>query len=350
MSDAVPHLPRALVVLAVLHLAALLGEAIAPCSPREQVRELAYAPPTRLHFIDASGRWLATPFVYGARFEGGALREDPRHAFPVRLFARGASYRLADFVPADRHLVGVEAPGRLFLLGTDRYGRDVFSRLVVGARLSLFAGLLATLLAIGLGATIGALSGFFGGPLDAVLSWLTNVCLSLPLVYLLLAARSLLPLDMDPAHAFAVTAALIGAVAWGRPALLVRAVVRAERGRDYVLSARACGATPLRLLWRHVAPQATGVLVTQAALLAPRSVLAEITLSFLGLGVSEPAASWGTLAAGMVPPGIVMSHWWLAAPLAAIVALFALYDRVARDLEALPAVGRLVVERRTEAC
>ena len=296
-----------------------------------------------------SGRWHATPFVYTARFEGGASREDPRQAFPVRLLARGVRYRLAGLIPAERQtgrggarspLLAWHGPLRPRRLLAPRRRRPP----------ALFAGLLATLLAIGLGATIGALSGFFGGPLDAVLSWLTNVCLSLPLVYLLLAARSLLPLDMDSTHAFAVTAALIGAVAWGRPALLVRAVVRAERGRDYVLSARACGATPLRLLWRHVAPQTTGVVVTQAALLAPRSVLAEITLSFLGLGVSEPAASWGTLAAGMVPPSIVMSHWWLAAPLAAIAALFALYDRVARDLEALPAVRRLVVERRTEAC
>jgi peptide/nickel transport system permease protein len=338
MSERSRRVPGALVVLASLHVLALFGEAIAPCSPNTQLRSLPYAPPTRMHLVDAAGRWHAVPFVHAR--ERGQVIADQSRAFPLRLLVHGASYRLAGLVPCDRHLLGVDAPAHLFLLGTDRYGRDVFSRLVVGARLSLFAGLLATLLAIGLGAAIGGLSGFFGGPLDAILSWVTSVSLSLPLIYLLLGARSLLPLDMDPARAFVTTAGLIGLIAWGRPALLVRAFVRSERERDYVLAARACGASPVRLLWRHLAPQAVGIVVTQAALMAPRSVLAEITLSFLGLGVSEPTASWGTLAAGMLPPGNVLSHWWLAAPLGAIAGLFALYDRVARDLERRPADRR----------
>jgi peptide/nickel transport system permease protein len=317
-------LPPAVVVLLALHGLALLADPLAPYAPDQQNRELSYAPPTRLHLQDAEGRWHLMPFIYS----GQGMRP-----VPLRLFPRGATYRLAGLLKWDRHLFGVAEPGQLFLLGTDRYGRDVLSRLIVGARLSLFAGLLAAALALGLGIVVGGTAGFYGGWMDGVLTWGINVCLSLPWLYLLLAARSLLPLDLPPAGGFLLTAALIGAVGWARPATLIRAVTLAERERDYVLAAQSCGASNFRLLARHVLPQAVGVLVTQAALMAPRYVLAEITLSFLGLGVSEPTASWGTLTAGMMPLGLVVSHWWLAAPLAAIAGMFALYDRAARELE-----------------
>jgi peptide/nickel transport system permease protein len=338
----------ALVALVALHLAALLADPLAPYAAAEQHRELSYAPPTRLHLVDAAGRWHVVPFVYAPEAADGAVAGDRTRAWPLRLFPRSAPYRLAGVIQFDRRLFGVDQPAHVFLLGTDRYGRDVFSRLVLGARLSLFAGLIATLLALVLGVLVGGVAGFFGGWLDGALNWLTNVCLSLPWIYLLLTARSLLPLDIPPGRAFVATAVLIGVVGWARPAVLVRAVARAERSRDYVLAARSCGASPLRLLARHVLPQAAGVVVTQAALMAPRFVLAEITLSLLGLGVSEPAASWGTLAAAMIPPGQVLTHWWLGAPLAAIAALFALYDRAARDLERLPVPARRLIRYAAE--
>lgn len=336
-------LPLAGLLLIALHLAALLADPIAPYSATEQRRDLSYSPPTAIRLRDASGRWHAWPFVDAPRHVGDSLaarRSDEGTTVPVRLFVTGTPYRLLGLIPARRHLFGVDFPARIALLGTDRYGRDVFSRVVVGARLSLFAGAIAAGLSIALGLLVGAVAGFYGGWPDAVLSWLAGVCLSLPWTYLLLAARSLLPLDLPPTSAFLVTAVLIGAVGWARPAFLVRAVTAAERGRGYVEAARSCGASDARILARHVLPQAIGVVTTQAAMLAPRFVLAEITLSFLGLGVSDPTPSWGTLAAAMIPPGLVLSHWWLATPLVAVVGVFALYDRVARELELMPTTGR----------
>lgn len=326
--------PPAIVLLLALHGLALLAEPVAPAAADRQHRDYSYAPPTALRFRDAEGRWR-WPFIYPWRpaAVSGAFIEDRSRPVPVRLFLRGAPYRLAGIVKWDRHLLGVAEPAQIFLLGADRYGRDVLSRLIVGARLSLFAGLIAAALALGLGIVVGATAGFYGGRVDGALSWCLTVCLSLPWIYLLLAARSLLPLDLPPARSFLLTAMLIGAVGWARPATLVRAATIGERGRDYVAAARGCGASDFRLLTRHVLPQAIGVVATQGAMMAPRYVLAEITLSFLGLGVSEPAVSWGTLTAAMMPPGLLSSHWWLATPLAAIVGMFALYDRAAREIE-----------------
>ncbi|HEY3381197.1 MAG TPA: ABC transporter permease [Vicinamibacterales bacterium] len=343
--------PNAVMALLALHALVLFADPLAPDAPDRQHRDLALAPPTRLHFVDTAGRWHLRPLVYPFWMDPAsrAPREDPSRAMPLQLWSRGAPYRLGGLVGWDRHLLGVDEPARLFLLGTDRYGRDLLSRLVIGARPTLYAGLMATVIALGLGIVIGTVAGYHGGWLDGVLMWLTDACLSLPWFYLLLALRSLLPLDLSPVRTFLLTAGLVGAVGWARPARLIRAVVLSERDGDHVLAARSCGATAFRVLARHVMPQAIGVAVTQAALLAPRYVLAEITLSFLGLGVAEPTASWGTLTAGMIPPGLVLSHWWLAAPLGAIVAVVALYDRAARDIEKMPRFGR-APRPTAEAC
>jgi len=330
--------PGAIVLLAALHLAVLSAEFFAPCAPDQQHRDAPYAPPTRIHVVDAAGAWHAVPFVYApAGTPGADAREDTSRRFPLRLLAAGPGYRLAGLVPARRRLVSVDPPARLFVLGTDRFGRDLWSRLIVGARYSLFAGLLAAALALGVGGLIGGTAGYAGGWADDALMWAADLFMSLPWVYLLLAARSLLPLDLSPSVALVATAALMGAIGWARPARIIRSAVASWRSSDDALAARAIGATPVRIVARHLVPLAAGVLVTQAALAVPRFVLAEITLSFLGLGAPEPAPSWGTLAAGMIPPGLVASHWWLAAPLAAMVFVFVLYDRAALALERPPA-------------
>jgi peptide/nickel transport system permease protein len=334
--------PGAIIVLLAVHVLAAGADVIAPYPPDEQHRDASYAPPTRIHFADAAGTWHAVPFVYQAT-DG---REDTTHPFSLRFFAAGPAYRLAGLVPVRRRLVGVDAPAHLFLLGTDRFGRDLWSRLVIGARYSLLAGILAAGLALGLGAVIGGVAGYAAGWADDALMWAADLFLSLPWIYLLLAARSALPLDLPPTGALLATAALIGAVGWARPARVARGAVGSWRTSDHVLAARAAGASALRILVVHVAPLAAGVMLTQAALAVPRFVLAEITLSFLGLGVPEPAPSLGTLAAGMLPPGLVASHWWLAAPLAAMVVVFALYDRAALALQRGPASGALPVEVR----
>ncbi len=346
------RIPSALALLVALNVAALFADPLAPYSADEQHRLLPYAPPTRVHLVDATGRWHMMPFVHSLEAHGAtSYREVPSAVAPLRWFPHGAPYRLAGILTCDRHLVGVDAPARLFLLGSDRYGRDVLSRLLLGARLSLLAGALATLLALAIGTPVGIVSGFYGGRLDEMLMTGASLFLSLPWVYLLIAARSLLPLDLQPGTAFIVVVLLIGLVAWARPARVIRAVILAARNEDFVAAARSCGAGDLRILVRHLLPQASGIVLTQAALLVPACVLAEMTLSFLGLGLGEPTPSWGALAAGMLPPGLVLTHWWLAAPVAAMVPVFALYERAASAFaDATPAshgeTGARLTQRR----
>ncbi|HKC11123.1 MAG TPA: ABC transporter permease [Vicinamibacteria bacterium] len=323
----------ALGTLATVHLAALSAGFLAPYPPLEQNRALPYAPPMRPHFVDAEGRFHLRPFVYpladrtGA---GGSYEEDRRQPYPIRFLVPAAD--LAGAATTGIRLFGVDEPARIFLLGTDGFGRDQLSRLLHGAQISLFAGLLATVLSLGLGWVLGTLAGFYGRAVDALLMRSAELFLALPWLYLLFAVRAALPLHVAPAQAFLLLVLVIGLVDWARPARLVRGVVLSARERSYVLAARGFGASDFYLIRRHIAPQTFGLLLTQAAILVPQYILAEVTLSFLGLGVSEPAPSWGNMLAALQRYHVLSSYWWMWAPGLALVPMFLAYYALAEAL------------------
>lgn len=327
----------ALGALFVLHALVLLAGFFGPYDPTEQARRSPFAPPSRLRFVDAEGRLHLRPFVYGLVEQPDrplAYEEDRSRMYPLRFFVEGSPYRVAGWLPARRHLFGIDEPGRLFLLGTDGLGRDQLSRLLHGGQLSLLAGLLAAGLSLGAGFVLGTLAGFYGRWVDALVMRGAELFLALPWLYLLFAVRAFLPLHVTPAQAFLLLVAVIGLVDWARPARLVRGVVLSARERDYVLAARSFGAGGAYLVRRHIAPQAAGVLLTQAALLVPQYVLAEVTLSFVGLGVSEPAPSWGNMLASLQQYHVLSSYWWMWVPGAALVPVFLAYHAVADALHA----------------
>jgi peptide/nickel transport system permease protein len=325
--------PWALALLAVVHLAAIGAGFLAPYAPSEQNRTLPYAPPTRLHLVDAEGRLHLRPFVYALReVELGRYEEDRSQAAPVRLFVAGAPYTVAG-LRGRRHLFGVEEPARIFLLGTDGLGRDQLSRLLHGAQVSLAAGLLAAGLSLGLGWLLGTLAGFYGRWIDAGVMRGAELFLALPWLYLLFAVRAVLPLHVPAGRAFLMVVLVVGLVDWARPARLVRGLVLSARERNYVLAARGFGASDLYVIRRHIAPQTLPLVLTQAALLVPQYVLAEVTLSFLGLGVSEPVPSWGNMLAALQHYHVLVSCWWMWAPGLLLVPIFLAYAALA---EALP--------------
>ncbi|MBZ5585054.1 MAG: ABC transporter permease [Acidobacteriia bacterium] len=296
------QLGLALGFLALLHGAIALAGYLAPYDYAEQHREHPYAPPTRVHFIDA-GRFHFRPFVYGLSAHG---EEDLSRRYPVRLGISG-------------RLFGVDPPGSIFLLGSDGYGRDVFSRVLYGGRVSLLTGLAAAFLSLALGLLFGAAAGYWGGWTDQLLMRGAELLMALPWLYLLLGARAFLPLHISAFQSFFLLTAIIGAVGWVRPARLVRGVVLSARERGFVEAARGFGASDLYLLRRHVLPLTWGVALTQATVLIPRYVLAEVALSFLGLGVGEPLPSWGNMLAEARQYHALVSHTWMLAPgLAAI--------------------------------
>jgi peptide/nickel transport system permease protein len=324
-----------LVVLAVLHGVVLFAGFFAPYDTAAQNRELPYVPPSRLHFVDQQGNFHLRPFFYPWVARAGSYGEyveDRSRDCALRFFVTGAPYRIAGFLPARVHLFGADDSAPVFLFGSDAYGRDLFTRMLFGGQISLLAGLLAAGLTLVVGLLLGALAGFYGGWLDDVLMRAAELFLALPWLYLLFAIRAFLPLQISPAQAFLLIVVVIGLIGWARPARLVRGVVLSARERDYVHAARGFGASDLYLLRRHVLPQTFGVLLTQAAILVPQFILAEVTLSFLGLGVGEPVPSWGNLLASLQHYDVLASYWWMFLPGLALVPFFLGYTALASAL------------------
>jgi peptide/nickel transport system permease protein len=312
----------ALVFLMLLHGIILFAGFIAPSDPTSQNREFPFAPPMHLHFVDANGHFHLRPFVYRwiSRPQGLYEYEESRdREYPIDFLVEGPEYRIAGLFSSRLHLFGVAAPAQIFLAGSDNYGRDQFSRILYGGRISVGAGLLATGISLSLGLLLGTVSGFYGRWIDESLMRSAELFLVLPWLYLLLAVRAFLPLHISPVQTFFLLVAVIGSVGWARPARLVRGIVLSARTRKYVLASRGFGASDSYILRRHVLPHTYGVLLTQAALLVPQYVIAEVTLSFLGLGLSEPLPSWGNLLANLQQYNVLVSYWWMFAPALVLV-------------------------------
>lgn len=322
-----------LVALVLIHLVVLMAGFVAPYDPATQNRAAPDCPPTRVHLVTADGR-LRRPFVYGLdENEAEPCTENTQAPYPIQFLTAGVPYHVLGMLSSDRHLLGVAAPAHLYLMGTDNYGRDVFSRLLYGGQISLFAGLLATALSLTLGVILGTMAGFYGGWDDAVIMRGAELFLALPWLYLLLALRAFLPLHTGPKQTFFLLITVIGVLGWARPARLIRGVVLSAKERSHILAARSFGASDLYLLRRHVLPETRSIVLTQAVLLIPQYVLAEITLSFLGLGVSEPVPSWGTMLAALQQYHVLVSDWWMFFPGLILVLVFLSYGGLANAMQ-----------------
>jgi len=285
-------------LLAVMALVVLAAPALAPYDPGRQFSGYPYAPPMRPHLADAGGAWHA-PFAYPVR------SEDPIE----RRYVEDRTRRLDTFASQEPW----------FLLGSDALGRDVLSRLLAGARLSLGIATLATLLAIALGALIGAAAGSSGGWPDAILMRLADFVIVLPGIYVVLALRGVLPLVLAPREVFTALVAVLALVGWPGVARGVRGILIVERQAEYAEAARASGAGRWRVILRHLLPATRGFLGVQATVLVPAFVMAEATLSFVGLGFAPPTASWGAMLLDAAAVRVAADAPWLLAPAGAIV-------------------------------
>jgi peptide/nickel transport system permease protein len=313
------------IVFGALHLMIACAGFFAPYDPAMQNREQPYWPPARLHLFESNGQMHFCPFFYASAEAAG-------ERIPLRFFVRGQPYRLFGVLPSRVHLFGTDS-SPIFLLGSDSYGRDLFSRILVGGQVSLLAGLAGTGISLGMGLLVGVSAGFWGGWTDGLLMRLAELFMALPWIYLLFALRAFLPLAVPPASALLLVIAVIGAVGWARPARLVRSVVLSAKERDFVRAARGFGASNLYLMRRHILPETSSVLLTQAALLIPQFILAEMTLSFLGLGVPEPVPSWGNLLSSLQQYSVLASYWWMYLPALALVPFFLGYLVIASLLQ-----------------
>jgi peptide/nickel transport system permease protein len=308
----------AFVIFCVLNGAILCAGFFAPYPPEQQNRALPFAPPTKIHWRGQAGRFHLRPFVYAisANSDDGSYSEDRGVEYPIRFFISG---RAENKGGSGFHLFGVQEPGRVFLFGTDEFGRDVFSRILYGGRISVAAGLLAMLIALGLGTLLGSIAGMAGGIVDSAIMRLAELGLALSWFYLLLAIRAFLPLRTPPLEMFFLVAAVLGLTGWARPARLVRGVLLSAKERGFVMTARGFGAGPVYIFRRHLLPQLLPLIWTQAVILIPQFIMAEVALSFLGLGATEPLASWGNLLAELQSYHVITSYWWMFTPVVVLV-------------------------------
>lgn len=326
-----PKFLAAALWLAALHIGAAGAGFFASSDFAEQDRSAPLAPPTPIHFAASDGGFHVRPFVcsWTANSAGGGYLEDCGHQFPIRFFITGSAYRLFDLIPSRRHLFGVASPGAVHLMGTDDFGRDQFSRFLFAGQVSLASGLLACTITLALATLFGSLAGYYKGWADDLIMGAAEVSLALPWLYLLLAARAVLPLDEPPRTAFLIIVCILGLIGWARPARLIRGTVLSAVEREYVLMSRSFGASDSHVLRTHIFPQVRSLLAAQGSLLVPRYMLAEVVLSFLGLGISEPAASWGTMLARTQHFSALTSCWWLFLPGLLLVPTFMSYVSVA---------------------
>jgi peptide/nickel transport system permease protein len=327
---------KSLWFLLAIHAVVLLAGFLAPYSFETQERLHPYAPPTRVHFVDCRGEFHLRPFIYLTKMaEGNLIEYTPDCSQPARIkfLTQGDPYTLLGIVHSRRHLFGVEAPAGLFLMGTDGFGRDQFSRLLYGGQVSLFAGFVAAALSVIAGLFLGSIAGMYGGFIDDLAMRVAEIFITIPWFYLLIAVRAFLPLQISPVTAFLLVVAVVGMVGWGRPARLVRGVVLAERERNFVLAARGFGASKAYLLRRHLMPLTFRVLLTQMTVLVPQFILAEVILSFLGLGIGEPFPSWGNMLAQAQQYHVLVSYWWMLLPGLLPIPVFLAYHSLAETLQ-----------------
>jgi peptide/nickel transport system permease protein len=315
-------------VMGLLYVLAALADFVAPYGESESFFRgeisRSYAPPTTIHWIDPDTRSLTWPFVYNVKSEVNletlefGFTEDTSTRYPIKLFTSGQPYtpfpvnlipqswrRASGFDPQiSLRLFGVDKPATIFLWGADKLGRDVFGRILFGARITLTIGIFAATLALVVGLVLGAMAGYYGGWVDDFIMRVVEVLATIPGLFLLLALRALFPLDAKSSVVYFVVILILGLIRWGPVARAVRGQVFSLREEDYVMAARGLGAFDSRIIFRHVLPGTASFAIVSFSLLIPGFILTESGLSFLGLGISDPQSSWGLMLAVAQEGGI----------------------------------------------
>jgi len=289
-------------MLAILYGMAIFADFLCPYSYKDEDRNFSYCPPTAVEFLD-HGRW-GKPFVYGRTL---TFNEVHRRVYVVDVSQK---YPL-HFLKGGR-LFGVDAPGRFYLWGADARGRDLFSRIWYGARISLSIGILGVVISFILGLLIGGIAGYYGGTIDSVLMWVCEMFMMVPGFYLMLALRAAVPENFNSVQVYLSVVLILALIGWASLARIIRGMALSLRERDFVLAAKTLGVPDIVIILKHILPQTISFSCASLMLTVSSYILAEAGLSVVGLGIQDPIPSWGNLlsdAMGIVP--VIFAPWIL---------------------------------------
>jgi len=316
-------------VVAGFYLVVLGADFLAYADPDASEAQRSLMPPQRVHWFDG---WRFAPYVHGFKGARDPLTfkrvyvPDLAVKAPIRFFAEGFEYRFLGLIPMNRHLIGVdgEATKTIFLLGTDVQGRDLWSRLMYGTRISLTIGLLGVTASLVLGVVLGGISGFYGGVLDTVIQRVIEILRSIPTIPLWMGLAAALPREWTVLQVYFAITIIISLLGWTELARVVRGRFLAMREEDFVVSARLVGCTQLRTIFVHMVPSFMSHIIAATTLALPAMIISETALSFLGLGLRPPAISWGVLLqAAQNVQTVAISPWLMIPSIPVIVAVIA---------------------------
>ncbi|MBE9221748.1 ABC transporter permease [Cyanobacterium stanieri LEGE 03274] len=331
------------IILIIFYLMVIFADFIAPYDPYVSQTDGSLLPPTRIYLNNQQQEFIG-PHVYPTTqgptdLDRGdrLLNVDWDNPSPIKLFVEGTPYQFLQIklplpptfeeteifggFTVNKHLFGTTGEGKINLLGTDEQGRDQFSRILFGGRISLFIGLIGIAISFPLGMFIGGIAGYFGGWIDSILMRLVEVLMTIPGIYLLVALAAVLPPSLSSAQRFLLIVLITSFIGWSGLARVIRGQVLSIKEQEFVQSAKAIGAGPFYIIIRHILPQTATYIVISATLSIPSFIVAESVLSLIGLGIQQPDPSWGNLLSLASNASIIVLQPWLIIPPALLIIL-----------------------------
>jgi peptide/nickel transport system permease protein len=309
----------------ILTMLAVFAEFFSPNPIRGINLQASFIPPQRVHFFDESGKFYLIPFVYDFEYEMDVTtfkvtwKENKNKPYPIKFFVKGWEYKLLGFIPSTWHLFNVEEGANIYILGTDKLGRDLFGKACEAGRISLSMSLFGTIISIAIGSVVGVASGYYGGNIDTAMQRFVEFVNAFPQLPLWMALAALIPKTMDSFSVFVIMSCIFAMLSWTTLAREVRGKVLALRETDFIMAAKEMGASDARIIFRHLYPNTLSHIIVILTLTVPSVIMAEAFLSFLGIGIQEPLISWGLMMRNAQDIQVLGQAQWIMTPVIFIV-------------------------------